>query len=56
MYAFLNPKSGYVDVYTERDYAYLQAVLAGQRFVCCFDEDEPYIMELAMKEEDDYET
>lgn len=51
MYAFLNPKSGYVDVFVKRDLAFAQAVLAGQRFVCCFDEDEPYVVELIVESE-----
>lgn len=56
MYAFLNPETGKVVVYDDLLQASLQALLVNQHFVAVFDESEPYIMELVMKEEDDYET
>lgn len=56
MYAFLNLETGHVDVYMDCDVAYAQASFVGQRFVACFDEDEPYIVELLEGEEGNDET
>lgn len=56
MYAFLNPDTGKVVVYDDLLQASLQALLVNQHFVAVFDEDEPYVMELVMRGDEDDET
>lgn len=51
MYAFLNPESRGIFVYDDFLKASMQAFLANQRFLVCFDEDEPYVVELSTKAE-----
>lgn len=43
MYAFKNPETDEIDVYDDLGLACCQAFLVGQHFICCFDEDEPYV-------------
>lgn len=53
MYAFLDPVSGKVEAYDTFSDALLQAVFAGQEYLCCFDGEKPYLVEtkIAFKEE-----
>lgn len=56
MCVFLNPETREVVVCDSIIQAFLQASLVNQRFIVAFDEDEPYIMELDVKEEYDNEA
>lgn len=56
MYAFLNPETKKIVVYDDFLQASLQALLVNQHFVAAFDEDEPYIVELIMQEDENDET